>query len=72
METSQYEAAETLNPTRYDFERPCWKCGATKLDAIDSPRLLYWAVRLCGFQLCTCGGCHRKRILHRSVWAKLD
>jgi len=68
MENYQRQKGERLSPTLYDFYRPCRKCGSTKLDAIGSPLLICLAARLFGFQLCTCAGCHRKRLSRVSAW----
>src|SRR5438094_5679883 len=50
------------------MERPCWRCGSTKLDPVENPLLLYWLLRAFGLQLCHCGGCHRFRLSRRSEW----
>jgi len=69
MERWQEEnSEEELSPTLYDFKRPCWKCGAAKLEALHDPVVVCWTARLLGFQLCECAGCHRKRLSRMSVW----
>src|SRR5207245_3952484 len=43
----------------------CWKCGVTKRERMHRPRILVWPLRLIGFGLYSCAGCHAWRVLPR-------
>jgi hypothetical protein len=48
---------------QHDMSARCWKCGSSKPDPIRRPRLVYWLVKVFGYRICRCGGCHRLRLL---------